>query len=224
MPGRSRASVLWPEAIPAHRAGPVALHENIGARARASPSVSRPLGCRRSMEAESLPRPLSITSGTICGRCARRDQHHVGAMCGERAPAHRTRDHAREVEHAHAGERTLARRQRLRRRVADLFDREDWEGGDRASLRMRVPLGERARHGDDQPGLGGSGLEFFAVPASSARCTDSRDRARSRAASVHRRDDAENSCAAAPSVRRRSDKGPRSCPTVRVASLPSMRR
>ena len=34
------------------------------------PSVPRPTISRRSMKVESLPRPVSITSGPICGRCA----------------------------------------------------------------------------------------------------------------------------------------------------------
>ena len=93
------------------------------------------------------------------------DQHHVGAMDCERPPAHRAGNHAGEIEHAHAGERALAVRQRLRRRIADLLDRKDRQVRNRAALIMRIPFGERARHGDDQPSLRGGRLELLRLPA-----------------------------------------------------------
>ena len=94
------------------------------------------------------------------------DQQHVGAMRRERAPAHRSRDHAREVEHAHARQRPVARRQRLRRRIADLLDREY-----RQRARRRGPgacashsANERVMRGD-QSGFRRGGLERLALPA-----------------------------------------------------------
>jgi hypothetical protein len=36
------------------------------------------------------------------------DQQDIGAMGGERAPAHGPGDDARQVEHAHAGQRPVA--------------------------------------------------------------------------------------------------------------------
>ena len=52
----------------------------------------------------------------------RGDEQHIRAMRGERAPAHRACDDTREVEHAHACERSVTRRQRLRRRITDFLD------------------------------------------------------------------------------------------------------
>ena len=54
----------------------------------------------------------------------RGDVQHVGAVLGERARARRAGEHAREVEHAHAGQRPVAIRERLGRGVADLLDLE----------------------------------------------------------------------------------------------------
>src|SRR3954447_17517384 len=49
--------------------------------------------------------------------------------------------------------------------MPDLLDREDWQPGDRAALRMRVPFGQGASHRHDQPDLGCGGLEFLRLPA-----------------------------------------------------------
>ena len=92
------------------------------------------------------------------------DLEHVGAVLGEAARTGRTGEDAREVEHAHAGERPRARRQRLGRRVADALDLEQRLQGDRPGVRMRRPVRLR-------PGVAGAAaagvdrvLERDAVP------------------------------------------------------------
>ena len=92
------------------------------------------------------------------------DVEHVGTVGGERARADRAGDHAGEVQHLDAGERTIAGRERLRRRVADLFDGEQRQARHRAALRMGVPFGERARRGDDEAGYGGRVLQLERLP------------------------------------------------------------
>ena len=60
-----------------------------------------------------------------------RDVEHVGTMRRERAPTNRTGDHARQIEHAHARQRTFRLRQCNRRRIADPLDGHHWQSGDR---------------------------------------------------------------------------------------------
>ena len=86
-------------------------------------------------------------------------------MGGEHAPAHRSGDHAGEVQDADAGERPFARREPPRRRIVDPLDGKYRQRGERAPLRVRVPFGERAAHGHDQPRLRRRRLERFALPA-----------------------------------------------------------
>ena len=69
-------------------------------------------------------------------------QQDVGAVRGEGTAADRPRDHPREVEHADAGEGTVACRERLGRRVANPLDAEQRQARKRLTLRMVVPLGE----------------------------------------------------------------------------------
>jgi hypothetical protein len=71
-----------------------------------------------------------------------------------------------QVEHPDPGKRAIGRRQRLRRGFSDPVDREERKARDRATLRMRIPLGERAAHRNHEAGLGGRLLERFCAPSS----------------------------------------------------------
>ena len=95
-------------------------------------------------------------------RCA--DQQHVGAMHRERAAAHRTGNDAGQVQDSDSGQRPLCRGQRFGRRIADLLDAQQRKRGDRAALRMPIPLGEGAARGSDEPGVGGRSFERLAFP------------------------------------------------------------
>ena len=84
------------------------------------------------------------------------DLHHVGAVLGERAGAGRARQHARDVDHADAGKRAVAGRQRLGLALADPDDLHQRQAGDRDALRVARPLLVGAHHparalvGDDR--------------------------------------------------------------------------
>ena len=84
---------------------------------------------------------------------------NVGAVHGERTAAHRAGNDAREVEHFYAGERPLRGAELLDWRLADLLDGQQRKLGDRLTLRMLVPLGERAARRDDEAGFGRRGLQ-----------------------------------------------------------------
>ena len=92
------------------------------------------------------------------------DLHHVGAMLGQGARAGRPRQHAREVEHADAGQRAVALGQRLRRAVADAHDLHQRQGGDGVGLRMLLPFGLRAHHAAGALGGDDRLLEVGGVP------------------------------------------------------------
>ena len=94
----------------------------------------------------------------------RSDKQHVGAVRGQRPPAHRSRNDAGEVEHLDAGEWPLGSGQGFGRRVADLLDRKRRQRGDRLSLRVVIPFGERAAGGDDKTGCRRRVFEFFRLP------------------------------------------------------------
>ena len=61
----------------------------------------------------SFPMPVSKSVSSEIGEILTRHAKDIGAMLGKRARAHGTRENAREIEHADAGERTLAPGQRL---------------------------------------------------------------------------------------------------------------
>ncbi len=154
--GRSRCPRPRPADSPARR---------YRRRASAPASVSRPLASRRSMKVESLPRPLSITSGIICGRCAAVTSStsapcaasvrpHTGPAITRVRSSTRTPDSGRSPGGSGCGG------------ASPIFSIVN--AGSAATARpwrMRVPFGERARHRDDQPGLGRGRLERLALPA-----------------------------------------------------------
>ncbi len=92
------------------------------------------------------------------------DQHHVGAVRGERASGDGGRDHPRQVEHAHARQRTVALRPRLWRGLADLLDGQHRKRGERLRLRRRRPFLMRAHQRHHRAAGIGRGLEGLAVP------------------------------------------------------------
>src|SRR6266508_6082610 len=96
-------------------------------------------------------------------RC--RDEQHIGSVCGERATTHRAGNDTRQVEYLDARKGAVGRGQGLRRCIANLIDGEEWEAGDRAALRMLIPLGERAACGHHEAGVGGGSLERLSVPS-----------------------------------------------------------
>ena len=90
------------------------------------------------------------------GQVRRVHQHHVGAVGGQRAAADRAGEDARQVEHAHAGERPAvcgSARQRAAGASPMRSIATSGCGGDRSALRVRVPFVEAAQRGDDEAGL-----------------------------------------------------------------------
>jgi hypothetical protein len=83
---------------------------------------------------------------------------------GQRAPAYGPGDHSCQVQHAHAGQRTLGLQQAAGRSLADAGDLDERERGDGLALGMCGPLGGRAHHGGDQLGLSGRRLERLGAP------------------------------------------------------------
>src|SRR5262249_50179903 len=69
---------------------------------------------------------------------------HVGAVLGKRAPGDRAREDACEIEHAHATQRAIARREFLWRRIADPRDLYNRSIAKVASLRVPEPFLRRA--------------------------------------------------------------------------------
>src|SRR5262245_14824511 len=95
----------------------------------------------------------------------RSDEQHVGSMRGKRAAANRTGDDASQIEHCHAGKRTLGGRKFLRRCVADLFDTEQRELCHGPALRVLIPFGERAARSNHKTCFGRCTLEYLGLPA-----------------------------------------------------------
>ena len=173
-PGRSRAASSGAEAVLGDGARPIALDENIGLPQQRCERLAAgglaQIDLRRELAAPGVDHQR-LHRRQMRGR----DVEHVGAVGRERAPAHRAGDDARQVQHLDAGERPLARGQRLRRRVADPLDAEQRQARDRAALRMRVPFRERSRCGD-RPGRPRRRRPPARRPASRrcARCTEAR--------------------------------------------------
>ena len=105
-----------------------------------------------------------MVSHGIAGSSVACNQHDVGAMACERAASDGTRDHARQIKHAKARERTIAFRPRLWRGLGDLLDRDQRQRGERLRVRRRGPFVIRAHHRDDAAGCISRGLEFLRLP------------------------------------------------------------
>ena len=139
-------------------------------------------------------------------------------MRGERAARDGTRDHARQIEHANAGERPVALGPRLWRGLADLLDRDQRQFGERLGMRRCRPFVMRAHQGDDAAAGIGRGLERLAVPLHQRGLNRRRAPACSSAPCRRRRGDAGNWCAAARSGVARSCRRRRSRPRPAAAA------
>ena len=93
------------------------------------------------------------------------DARDLRAGFGEKAPASRPRQHAREIDDA----QILHRRQRLRRRLADARDFNQRHARNGLRLRGRVPFRKRQGRGGDGAGLRERSVEFGAVAQPDAR-------------------------------------------------------
>ena len=173
MPGRISAQASG-ENRARQAAGPIALHEYVRLAQQAGEPLALLLGAQVERGRELAAARVDVERRKA-RQMRRRHAHDVGAVRGERAAANRAGDHARQVEHADAGQRPLACGQR-----GGPEPRRSWvissSGSvrDRLSLRVRGPLGGRAHHGGDQLGVGGGRLECLALPLGSAACTASR--------------------------------------------------
>ena len=125
------------------------------------------------------------------------DQQHVGAVRGERSSRHGTRDHARQIEHANARERTLALGPRLWRGLADFRDRDQRQSGERLGMRRRRPFVMRAHEARRRSRRHRPRSRTPRRPIASARPELLRAPACSSAPCRRRRGDGGNWCAAA---------------------------
>src|SRR5262245_17565126 len=105
-------------------------------------SVSRPLVWRKSMYVDNFPGPVSITSGSIAGRCD-------AVISNTSAPCTaRVRNDACQVEYLDARERAIGRGQGLRGCIANLIHGKEWKVSDCSALGMLIPLCKRSTCGD----------------------------------------------------------------------------
>ncbi len=134
-------------------------------RARAR-SQSRSSVARRSMAGGQLAAPHVDVELRQARQVRGRDAHHIGAVrrqARDRTPGPamtRVRSSTRMPESGRSAPRGSGRGWS----IADPGDLEQRQPRHRLALRMRGPLGRRAHHGGDQPGLGGRRLEFLALP------------------------------------------------------------
>ena len=149
--------------MPCDRLRAITLREDIGLRQQFAQ-------LRPSLFAGELDESRELAAAGVDGEPGDRrqigaiDQQHVGAMRRERAAGDGTCDHAREIEHADAGERALARGPGFGRRLADLLDREHRKLSERFGMRRRRPFFRRAHEGNHGAAGIGRGLERLAVP------------------------------------------------------------
>ncbi len=126
--------------------------------------MARPCSLLSSTKLVSLPRPVSMAEPGDRRQIGTGDQHHIGAVDGERAAGDGTCDHARQVEHANSRKRTIALGPGFWRGVADLLDRDQRQGGKRLGMRRCRPFVMRAHESDDTAAGIGRGLERLAIP------------------------------------------------------------
>ena len=128
-------------------------------------SRSHSSSARRSSAAESLPRPVSVSSSGKPGRCGD-VMRMTSAPCAASVRPHtgpamtRVRSSTRMSDSG----RSPGGRQRAGGGLADAGDLEQRQLRHRAPLRVRRPFRRRTHHGGDQLGVGGRRLEFLALP------------------------------------------------------------
>ena len=83
-------------------AGAIALHEHVRLAQQRGEPLALLVGAQVEEGRELAAAGVDVELGEA-RQVLSRDAHDVGAVGGERAPAHRAGDHAREVEHADAG-------------------------------------------------------------------------------------------------------------------------
>ena len=99
--------LLGAEAVLGDRAGPVALHENVGLTQQRGELLPRARVAQIEMRGKLAA--AVVDHQRFHRRQMRRgDQQHVGAVRSERAPAHRPGNHAGEVQHLDAGQRAVS--------------------------------------------------------------------------------------------------------------------
>ena len=157
------SDLLGREAVTCDRARSVALGEDVGV----AQQRLRAFDVRRLVEVE--PGTALAVAGVhqqlgLIGQMRRRDVQYVGAVLGQDAAAGRPGQHARQVEHAHAGERSVALWQRSRRRIADLHDVDQRQARDCLAVRMGVPFVAAAGHAADAAALVDRLLDVEGVP------------------------------------------------------------
>ena len=108
--GPQRRELRRPEAQRLEAAGPVTLHEHM--RLAGQPAQRRLSFVGAQVDMRRQLAAAGVGDGLDVGQPRRVDQHHVGPVGRERAPADRAGQDAREVEHAQARERPLVLAQR----------------------------------------------------------------------------------------------------------------
>ena len=159
---------LGREAVSGDGAGPVALAEDIGL----ADEPAQPLRVRLEAEIErrrELAAAHVLHEHLDAGQMGGGDLHHVRAVLGERPPAHGSRDHAGEIQHANPRQRPGARGQGLGRRGPDADDLQRQEHGQRLGMRMGLPLLGHAQHARAHLGARERVLELGRLPALDGR-------------------------------------------------------
>ena len=170
LPARSRAL---------RSPGAITLHEDVGLRQQIAQLCPPLLAARSSMKVESLPRPVSMSSRGSPADAGPSTRSTSAPCAASVRPADGTGDHAREVEHADAGERTLARGPGFGRRLADLArSRAAAAAPTACPCGVRRPFVRRAHHGSDERRLARPRSRTSRRPTSTARPGSLRARAR----------------------------------------------
>ena len=161
--GPELGHALGREAARGHRARAIALGEDVGLAQQA----------RHALDAGRLgeidPGAALAVAGVhqdlgLVGQVRGSDMQDIGAVLGQHAAAGRAGQHAREIEGAHAAQRTLAFRQWPRRRLADLDDVDQRQLGDGDAVRMGVPFLAAAHQPADAAAVGDRLLDGEPVP------------------------------------------------------------
>ena len=163
--GPELGHALGREAARGHRARAIALGEDVGLAQQA----------RHALDAGRLgeidPGAALAVAGVhqdlgLVGQVRGSDMQDIGAVLGQHAAAGRPRQHACEIEGAHAAraDGRLLKRQWPRRRLADLDDVDQRQLGDGDAVRMGVPFLAAAHQPADAAAVGDRLLDGEPVP------------------------------------------------------------
>jgi len=162
-PWTLRDQIVRRQAAAAQGARTITLRKHVGLAHQAAQHLQVPLLAQVELCRQfSVPGVVFLVAEV--GQMPRRDLHHIRAVLRQGARAGRPGQHPGQVKHADAGQRAVARRQRLGRAIADPDNFHQRQRGDCRGLWMPRPFRVRPHHAPGAAGGDDRLLQLGGIP------------------------------------------------------------